>query len=71
MTIPDEKKTTAYRVEKLTETPAVVLAFRLTKTDGTRYDVAVTEFGPTCDCQGGTYRGSCRHIRGLTDTGLI
>lgn len=72
LTIPDAKTVTAYRVEKLSDTPAIPgKAFRLTKTDGTSYDVAVTEFGPACDCHSGTFRESCRHVRALIDMGLI
>jgi hypothetical protein len=52
-------------------------AFRLTKPDGTAYDVAETPYGPTCDCADQTFRREgltgegCKHIRACIALHLI
>ena len=52
-------------------------AFRLTKADGTIYDVAQTSYGPQCDCPDYIFRrdgldpSGCKHIRALVGSGLI
>lgn len=52
-------------------------AFRLTKLDGTLYDVAETVHGPECDCPDYIFRRDgldpqgCKHIRALVKLGLI
>ena len=52
-------------------------AFRLTKADGTAYDVAQTAYGPQCDCPDYIFRRDgldpegCKHIRALIGSGLL
>jgi hypothetical protein len=52
-------------------------AFRLSKDDGTAYDVIQTQFGPECDCPDFIYRragidpGGCKHVRALAAYGMI
>jgi hypothetical protein len=52
-------------------------AWRLRKADGTVYDVAETDRGPTCDCPDQIYRHEgengvgCKHIKSLRALGLI
>ena len=47
-----------------------IVGYRLTKPDGTVYDVSTTEpYGWTCDCPDMTFRserpGGCKHVRSL------
>jgi hypothetical protein len=66
-----------YRLAPLDPHPGVARkAWRLTKGDGTTYDVATTEHGPTCTCGDFNWRRervgqACKHILSLTVTGLI
>jgi hypothetical protein len=52
-------------------------AFRLKKGDGTMYDVARTEHGPTCDCpdfifhRDGLDEAGCKHIKAMVACGLL
>ncbi len=52
-------------------------AFRLTKPDGTSYDVIQGSHGPTCDCPDFIFRrdgidpNGCKHIQGLVSQGLV
>ena len=52
-------------------------AFRLTKGDGTAYDVVQTVYGPQCDCPDYVFRrdgldpAGCKHIKALVGSGLI
>jgi hypothetical protein len=52
-------------------------AFRLTKSDGTFYDVLQGNYGPTCDCPDFIFRrdgidpNGCKHIQGLVSQGLV
>lgn len=69
---------TNYAVERLTCHPEIgSRAFRLTKPNGVGYDVAQTEYGPTCDCPDFVFRrdgldpDGCKHVRALVDIGLI
>jgi hypothetical protein len=56
---------------------AVTKAYRLSKRDGTAYDVALTEFGLTCDCpdfifhRDGLDPGGCKHIKAMVAYGLL
>jgi hypothetical protein len=56
---------------------AVTRAYRLSKRDGTAYDVALTEFGLTCDCpdfifhRDGLDPGGCKHIKAMVAYGLL
>jgi hypothetical protein len=65
---------TPYHVERLHDFSAdegpKPVGFRLTKEDGTVYDVSTDlPHGWTCDCPDGTYNserpGGCKHIRAL------
>jgi hypothetical protein len=69
---------TVYLVDRIACDPATeTRAFRLSKGDGTLYDVAQTIFGPQCDCPDFVYRrdgldpDGCKHVRALVDHGLI
>ena len=69
---------TTYAIVPLPQAPLPgSRAFRLTKGDGTMYDVAQTEFGPQCDCPDYIFRRDgldpegCKHIRALVGSGLI
>lgn len=69
---------TFYRVRPLREGPGeATRAFRLNKPDGTLYDVAQTDFGPTCDCPDFIFRrdgldpSGCKHVKALVAEGLI
>ena len=52
-------------------------AFRLSKPDGTLYDVAQTRFGHQCDCPDFIFRrdgidpDGCKHVRALVSQGLL
>lgn len=51
-------------------------AWRLTKNDGTTYDIHVDAFGPHCSCPAATYRGEntadvCKHCAAMRATGVI
>ena len=69
---------TSYAIERLAE-PYLpgTRSFRLTKGDGTMYDVAQTSYGPQCDCPDYIFRrdgldpSGCKHIRALIGSGLI
>jgi hypothetical protein len=67
-----------YTLRPLDSDPEVaVRAFQIVKADGTRYDVAVTPFGPECDCPDFIFRragidpAGCKHIKALVEQGLI
>jgi hypothetical protein len=69
---------TVYLVDRIACDPSTeTRAFRLSKRDGTLYDVAETIFGPECDCPDFVYRrdgldpDGCKHVRALVDHGLI
>jgi len=69
---------TTYEVGRLPcQAPIADRAFRLRKADGTLYDVAVTPYGPECDCPDFIFRrdgldpDGCKHIQALTACGLI
>ena len=55
--------------------PCVVWkAFRFTKLTGDQavYDVALTKYGPECDCKGFVrWQKPCKHIRTLTAAGML
>ena len=56
---------------------ADVRAFEIRKSDGTAYDVAQTEHGPTCDCpdfifhRDGIDPDGCKHIKAMVACGLM
>jgi hypothetical protein len=67
-----------YRVEpNPAEAYAVRKAYRLSKPDGTAYDVALTGFGLTCDCPDFIFRrdgidpDGCKHIKAMVAYGLL
>ncbi len=69
---------TTYAIRPLASAPVIAdRAFRLTKGDGTIYDVAQTVHGPECDCPDFIFRrdgidpSGCKHIRALVGSGLI
>jgi hypothetical protein len=69
---------TSYAIEPLPEAPvAGGRAFRLTKGDGTTYDVAQTAYGPECDCPDYIFRRDgldpegCKHVKAMVGSGLI
>src|SRR3954466_6598242 len=69
---------TPYVVRPVRSDPVVAArAFRLSKGDGTLYDVAQTGHGPECDCPDFIYRragidpAGCKHVRALVACGLI
>jgi hypothetical protein len=61
----------------LTDESAALKAYRLTKTDGTAYDAALTEHGLTCDCPDFIFRRDgidpegCKHIKAMVAFGLL
>ena len=67
---------TSYAIEPLPEAPvAGGRAFRLTKADGTTYDVAQTAYGPECDCPDFIFRRDgldpegCKHVKAMVGSG--
>lgn len=67
-----------YQVSNLNPHPAVAFAaWRLTKPDGTSYEVAVTGYGPTCSCPDYVWcrehkdPKGCKHVAALRALGLI
>ena len=67
-----------YRVHPSRSEPSAVLkAYRLSKADGTAYDVAQTAYGLTCDCpdfifhRDGIDPEGCKHIKALVTYGLL
>jgi SWIM zinc finger len=69
---------TDYGVRRIGDAPAAVLeAWRLTKCDGTTYDVGRTADGYTCDCpdydwrRGVTGDDVCKHVLALKAVGLL
>ena len=51
-------------------------AWRLTKADGTTYDVGIREFGTECSCGDFNFRRQqrgqqCKHIRAMVAVGLL
>jgi hypothetical protein len=69
---------TAYNVSIIPCDPSVASrAFRLKKTDGTAYDVAMTSHGPTCDCpdfvfhRDGLDPAGCKHCLALAAVNLL
>lgn len=82
VTVPGKRKpnTTVYTVSRLSPHPQVGHpAYRLTKEDGTTYDVIRTAHGWVCCCPDFTYcRGNhekgCKHtaaVAGLVQQGLL
>ncbi len=61
----------------LAEGSAALKAYRLTKTDGTAYDAALTVHGLTCDCPDFIFRRDgidpegCKHIKAMVAFGLL
>ncbi len=59
------------------EASAAIKAFRLSKPDGTDYDVAQTVHGFTCDCpdfifhRDGIDPEGCKHIKAMVACGLL
>jgi hypothetical protein len=72
--IKQGNKTDGYMVEDTSAyTNADAPTFRLTKTDGTQYDVMLDGPDSLCDCKGFEHRGmqindgkGCKHIAALT-----
>ncbi len=69
---------TVYFVRPLQPHPEVsARAVRLTKTDGTIYDVAITTHGAECSCPDFTFHRQgkdpkgCKHIAALRAVGLL
>jgi hypothetical protein len=69
---------TTYAIQPLPEKPVPgSRAFRLTKGDGTIYDVADTQYGPQCDCPDYIFRrdgldpDGCKHIKALVGFDLL
>jgi hypothetical protein len=67
-----------YRVEpNPAEADAVRKAYRLSKPDGTAYDIARTHHGLTCDCPDFIFRrdgldpDGCKHIKAMVAYGLL
>jgi hypothetical protein len=67
-----------YRVEpNAAEASAALKAYRLSKADGTDYDVAQTVHGLTCDCPDFIFRRDgidpegCKHIKAMVTYGLL
>jgi hypothetical protein len=67
-----------YRVEPSPAgAQAVARAYRLSKPDGTAYDVALTHYGLTCDCpdfifhRDGIDPDGCKHIKAMVAYGLL
>ncbi len=56
---------------------AAIKAYRLSKADGTDYDVALTDHGLTCDCPDFIFRRDgidpegCKHIKAMVTYGLL
>jgi hypothetical protein len=59
------------------EASAAIKAYRLSKADGTDYDVAQTVHGLTCDCPDFIFRRDgidpegCKHIKAMVACGLL
>ena len=59
------------------EASAAIKAYRLSKADGTDYDVAQTRHGLTCDCpdfifhRDGIDPEGCKHIKAMVAYGLL
>jgi hypothetical protein len=67
-----------YQVHSSRSEPSAVLkAYRLSKADGTAYDVALTAYGLTCDCPDSIFHcdgidpDGCKHIKALVTYGLL
>lgn len=67
-----------YTLRRIPCDPSIAArAWRLRKPDGAAYYVALTEYGPTCDCPDWTFHREgrdaegCKHIRALKAVGLI
>jgi hypothetical protein len=64
-----------YAVERIhgpTAIPGPV--FRLKKSDGTQYTVAMFDHGPECTCGAGNFHGNegpCKHVTGMQQVGLL
>lgn len=67
------KKIDLYVIEDARPDPAVAFpVLRLTKDDGTHYDVSVNEFGASCTCADCNYRNhACKHILAMRKLKLI
>lgn len=68
---------TTYRVRPIAAAPELARrAFRLTKPDGTAYDVAETPHGLQCDCPDFEFRHAgtgtaCKHLAACVAVGLL
>ena len=69
---------TLYAVSPLECHPSIAAkAFRLSKPDGTLYDVAQTQHGHRCDCPDFIFRrdgldpSGCKHVKALIHQGLL
>ena len=69
---------TLYVVSPLECDPSIAAkAFRLSKPDGTLYDVAQTHHGHRCDCPDFIFRrdgldpSGCKHVKALIHQGLL
>lgn len=69
---------TLYRLRPVRDDPGEsARGIRLSKPDGTEYDVEQTPFGPTCDCPDFIFRREgldptgCKHIKALVAHGVI
>jgi hypothetical protein len=69
----DGKGRKAYYVRRLWDHPAVPgPCWRLTLTDGSAYEAAMTEHGPECNCADANYRDrECKHAKALAAHGLL
>ena len=68
----------AYNVRPVqTDADAALKAYRLRKSDGTAYHVALTVHGLTCDCPDFTFNrdgidpAGCKHIKAMVAVGLL
>jgi hypothetical protein len=67
----------AYALTYLNPYPEATPAWRLTKTDDSSYDVALTEHGPVCSCPDFLYardghdEKGCKHVASLRAVGLL
>lgn len=61
----------AYAVRPLPVSQGWTCAYRLTKADGTSYDVSVDGYGAACECLGFLRWGRCKHVRMLRAAGMV
>ena len=78
LTIKVKGRSTVYRVANLhPDLEAANPAWRLTKSDGTFYDVHVDQHGASCTCPDWIWcrehkdSSGCKHCRGLQAVGLL